>query len=293
MKKIIYIAAVIATLVGCNNENNEMPSAENRAVEFTNGVITRACGTEWASGDEIGVYMFGTGTTTIIENKGNIQYYNSKTESGENAAFKVMNTDETIYYPQGDVKVDFLAYYPYGEKVDVEDYIYEIDVTSANQTTPTEIDLMVSKNLKNKGVSNTAMALEFSHALSQLNFVVMAGTGSPELSGLKISVGGLINEASYDLTSGDIDFGSNQPSDLTVINNSAIIIPQTADLTFTFKTDENPEGFTATKENMIFKASENTTLTFILNRTGVSLEGESTINGWTPATGYDDEIEVN
>lgn len=287
MKKIIFIAAV-ATLVGCNKDNNEIATAENTAVEFTNGVITRASGTEWAAGDKIGIYMFGTGTTTVIESKGNIQYYNSQTEAGTSATFEVEDAAQTIYYPQGDVAVDFLAYYPYGEKVAVDDYVYEVDVNSANQADQTLIDLMVSNNLTGKSLSQTALSLEFAHALSQLNFVVSAGTGTPSLDGLTITVSGLINDADYDLTSQTITLGTTA-SDLEIVNQSAVIIPQTADLTFTFTTTENPTGFETTK-TMAFKSGESTTLTFVLNRTGVSLEGESTISDWEQINGGTTEV---
>lgn len=296
MKKIALAIAAVAILASCNKENNKIPAS--RAVEFTNGVITRASGTEWGTTDEIGIYMFNTGKTTVVESKGNIQYINSKEYEGSSpvltsATFTVVDADETIYYPQGNVAVDFLAYYPYSNsKVSATDFIYEVDVTS--QIKPAEIDLMVSKNLTNKSLSTTAaLGLEFTHALSQVNFIVNSGTGSPELAGLTITVGGLKNVATYDLTTGTIDFGSNMASELTVSGLSAIIIPQTADLTFTFKTTANPTGFKVTKDAMTFNAGENTTLTFNLNRTGVSFEGESTINDWTQASGYEDEIEVN
>ncbi len=297
MKKILYIAAAVATLVSCNKENNEIAATGNVAVEFTNGVITRASGTNWATTDKIGIYMFNTGATTVIEEKGNIQYYNSKAYDPDpdvadytSATFKVVDANEIIYYPQGDVTVDFLAYYPYSDsKVSATDFIYEVDVNTANQADQTLIDLMVSNNLTGKSLSTTAaLSLEFTHALSQLNFVVNPGVGTPDLTGLTITVGGLKNTASYDLTDGTIVLGDT--SDLAVSNLSAIIIPQTADLTFTFTTTDNPTGFTTTKDDMEFNPGESTTLTFKINRTSVSLEGESTINGWTPVDGGSTDV---
>ncbi len=289
MKKVIYIAAVVAALTSCNKENSEIATDENTAVEFTNGVITRASGTEWAAGDKIGIYMFGTGTTTVSQSKGNIEYYNSKDAAGTSATFKVVDADKIIYYPQGDVAVDFLAYYPYNStKVGVSDFIYEIDVNTVNQADQTLIDLMVSNNLTGKSLSQTAMSLEFAHVLSQLNFVVTAGSGTPSLDGLKITVDGLINDADYDLTTQTITLGDTA-TDLEIANQSAVIIPQTADLTFTFATTENATGF-ETSKTMTFNAGESTTLTFVLNRTGVSLEGESTISSWKQVDGGTTEV---
>lgn len=297
MKKIVLAIAAVATLVGCNKDNNEIAATGDVAVEFTNGVITRASGTEWGATDEIGIYMFNTGATTVIENKGNIQYINSKaydvdTPDYTSATFKVVEADDIIYYPQGNVAVDFLAYYPYSDsKVAVGDYIYEVDVTSDYQVDQTAIDLMVSKNLTGKSLSKTAaLELEFTHALSQLNFVVNSGTGTPDLTGLEITVGGLYNSADYTLTTGGISFEDKATSVLTVSDKSAIIIPQTADLTFTFKTDDNQTGFTTTKDAMTFNAGESTTLTFNINRSGVSFEGESTIDGWEQVNGGTTEV---
>ncbi len=289
MKKIIFVAAAIAALVSCNKDNNDI-ATENTAVEFTDGVITRASGTEWAAGDKIGIYMFATGTTTVSESNGNIQYSNSKTVASESATFKVVRASETIYYPQDDAAVDFLAYYPYSStKVGVSDLVYEVDVNTANQADQTLIDLMVSNNLTEQSLSKSALSLKFAHALSQINFVVTAGTGTPSLVGLAITVSDLINNAEYNLTTQKITLGK-LVTDLEIADMSAIIIPQTADLTFQFTTTENPMGFEVTKKGMEFNAGESTTLTFILNRTSVSLEGTSTINGWTPIDGGTTEV---
>lgn len=288
MKKIVFAIAAVATLVGCNKDNSEIATTGQTAVEFTEGVITRASGTTWDAGDKIGVYMFGTGTTTVIEKKGNIQYYNSQTETGDKATFKVVEADEIIYYPQGEVAVDFLAYYPYDSaKVALDDFVYEVDVN--DQSDKPSIDLMTSDNLVGKYLSKSSLAFNFTHALSQLNFVVESGIGSPSLDGLTITVGGLYNKATYDLTDGTI-VRSNM-SDLAIVNNSAIIIPQDkANLTFTFTTTANPTGFTTTKDEMEFNPGESTTLTFKINRTGVSFEDESTIDDWTQIDGGSTDV---
>ncbi len=292
MKKIFLSAAIAAlALSSCNKENTAEISTEPVAVQFTNGVITRASGAEWAQNDKVGIYMFTTATTTPYGENSNVEYYNS-TVAGETATFKVQEVAETIYYPLDGTNVDFVAYYPYSStEVSATDYIYSVDVNSANQANPTEIDLLISNNLTDKAVNTAALEFNFYHALAQLNVVVNSGTGSPSLDGLGITVKGLINSAEYTITSDDIDFGTTEATDLTIINQEAIVIPQTAAISFVVTTTDNTTGFETTASSVTFEQGKITTVTLTLNRTGVNFEGDSTITDWV-GSGNDETFDA-
>lgn len=281
MKKIFLSAAIAAlALSSCNKENTAEISTEPVAVQFTNGVITRASGAEWANGDQIGIYMFTTSTTTPYGDNSNVEYYNSA-EAGSTATFSVVDVAQTIYYPLDGTNVDFVAYYPYSStQVSATDYVYSVDVNSANQANPTEIDLLVSNNLTNKAVNSTALEFNFYHALAQLEVVVNSGVGSPSLDGLGITVKGLINSAEYTITSDYIDFGTTTATDLTIIDQEAIVIPQTAEISFVVTTTDNTAGYETTSSSVKFEQGKITTVTLTLNRTGVNFEGDSTITDW-------------
>lgn len=279
MKKIFLSAAIAAiALFSCNKEKTTEIGAEPVAVQFSNGVITRASGTEWAAGDQIGVFMFETQTTTPYGSNANIAYSNT-TDAGQTATFEVVDPSQTIYYPIDGTHVDFLGYYPFSDsKVDATTCLYQLDVNS--QADLTLLDLLISRNLTDKAVNTAALAFSFSHALSQLSVVVNEGDGSPSLDGLEITVDGLINSASYDLTSDIIDFGSEVSTTLNVLNENAIVIPQVSDVSFTVKTADNPAGFETGAKSVTFEAGKQTTVTLTLNRTSANFEGDSTINDW-------------
>lgn len=281
MKKIFLSAAIAAlALSSCNKETTAEIGTEPVAVQFTNGVITRASGSEWAQNDKVGIYMFTTATTTPYGDNSNVEYYNSAV-AGETATFEVQETAKTIYYPLDGTNVDFVAYYPYSStEVSATDYLYPVDVNSANQAKPTEIDLLISNNLTDKAVNTSALEFNFYHALAQLEIVVNSGVGSPSIDGLGITVKGLINSAEYTITSDDIDFGTTEATDLTILNQEAIVIPQTAEISFVVTTTDNTAGYETTASSVTFEQGKITTVTLTLYRTGVNFEGDSTINDW-------------
>lgn len=276
MKKIFLSAAIAAlALTACNKE--KIVDKDPVEVKFANGVITRASGAEWAADDKVGIYMFTTTTTTPYEDNANVEYTNSV--AGSEATFTVVDQLSTIYYPLDGTNVDFLSYYPYSSsKVGAADYIYEVDVNS--QTDKPAIDLLISNNLTNKAADTEALNFNFYHALAQMNVVVKAGADAPSLDGLEITVKGLINSAEYNITSDDIDFGTTTATDLNVLNQNAIIIPQSAAISFVVKTDDNSEGFETTPATVKFEQGKITKITLALNKTTVSLEGDATINNW-------------
>lgn len=277
MKKIAFAVVVLATFASCSKESSTV-SSERVEVEFTDGVISRASGNEWEAGDRIGVFMFENGTTTVSEQKANIEYYNDKSENDTKASFVVAESSNTIYYPQNDEPVDFLAYYPYdSSKVGLNDFIYEVDVT--DQTDQTAIDLLLANNLVKIYLSKTPLAFSFWHTLSQLTVVVNSGEGSPSLDGLEITARGLINSADYDLVNESIEL-ADQSTDLVILNQNAIVIPQSAEISFAIKTSENQEGFETVANVVNFQEGKRTTVTLTLNRTGVDFESDSTINDW-------------
>ncbi len=295
MKKFFLSTAIAAlALSSCNKENTTEIGSESVAVKFTNGVITRASDSEWAQGDKVGIYMFTTLTTTPYGDNSNIEYINSA-EAGSTATFSVVDVAQTIYYPLDGTNVDFVAYYPYSDsKVGATDHIYEVDVN--DQSDKPAIDLLISNNLTNKSVNTAALEFNFYHALAQLNVVVNSGVGSPSLDGLEIMVKGLINSAEYTITSDNINFGSTEATDLTILDGEAIVIPQTSTISFAVKTTDNQIGFETSSSPVIFEQGKITTVTLTLNRTSVNYEGDSTITDWVESdndTSFNAEQPVN
>ncbi len=297
MKRLLSFALLFSLLIfqSCS-ESSQSPSAEGvepTPVEFSNGVITRASGVNWAKDDRVGIYMLLNGTTTSYEyddvTYANIQYYNELT-SGTAANFAPVNIDEEIYYTMDNEAVDFVAVYPYSDQLTATNFIYPLDMS--DQSEKTELDLMTAY-VTNANTSLDAVELTFSHLLSQLTFVVKAGDGYPSLNGLTISISGLINSGTYDVMNKSLELGDTT-SNLSVLNEYAIILPQTAKVVFHIATTDCPEGFDTDEVSVTFESGKSTEVTLTLNRGDVNFDGDSIINGWidSPDLGFDAEQVV-
>lgn len=272
--------AILMLFVSCSDKTNDGVTTP-MAVEFSDGVISRASGTQWSKGDCVGIYMLSAGTSTPYSYDGstysNIEYSNSA-ESGEGAIFSVVNEADKIYYPIDNSAMDFIAYYPY-DATKMVGQRYAIDLS--DQSAKESIDFMVATKLESVTPSTNPLAFNFKHKLSQMVVVVVSGEGNPSLEGLQITAKGLKNSASYDLLSGDIDFGEVVASDLTVIDQSAFVVPQSADVSFVIKTTDSPLGYeTASSASIDFNSGETTTVTIILNRLEAEFTGVPTITNW-------------
>lgn len=164
-----------AALTSCD-KNEEAAVLDNGQVRFTASISkeavakpqSRAAGTQWAAGDDIGIFMVNHGTNAIAEGSDNRQY---TTLAGNGIFTPVL--DNEIFYPMNlATTVDFIAYYPYQEGSKLGS-TFPVKVsgtqTAASQA---EIDMMWAK-ADNGGngytkENKTGVALNFSHRLSKL-----------------------------------------------------------------------------------------------------------------------------
>lgn len=67
VKQNLFPALLVAlALTACNTEEETMQGADGRiALQVTSGIQTRAYDNQWETGDRIGIYAFGKGTTTV------------------------------------------------------------------------------------------------------------------------------------------------------------------------------------------------------------------------------------
>lgn len=193
LKKTILLMTTLAAaalITSCTNDNDET-TANDGAVRFTAGIgreavatpQTRAAGTTWAAGDEIGIFMVNHASMSIAEAVRNKQYV---TDKGDGAFTPAVGHE--IYYPMdNNHAVDFIAYYPYWHGADfMNPFILEI-ATTQTDATQAATDLMWAK-ADNSGSGytkgrNTTVALTFGHCLAKLtmNCKVDASVGAPEV----------------------------------------------------------------------------------------------------------------
>lgn len=183
-----------------------MPNSSSPvAVQFTStldGSVksqTKASGTNWSSGDQIGIFMKQSNQAlssgSIVDGADNINY----TTTG-NSQFTAVNSNETIFYPTDNSPVDFIAYYPY--TTTLSGFVYKIDVT--DQSNQESIDLLYSDNSKGQTQNNIASELSFTHQLARITFTINKGEGINDLSSLNIVFGGLATKAEFNLVDGTL-----------------------------------------------------------------------------------------
>jgi hypothetical protein len=195
-----------ATLTGCiadtDFHNHHTENEESLPVKFsTSKIATRAYDNLWEANDQIGVYMVSTGvsswstTTPLKENMLYSHTLEESTTTTEYTAFSGVDKQNTIMWPTGGEKVDFVAYYPYREEI--TNFIYPIDLSDQ---TSRAIDLMYADNVKN--VNSGSPALLFKHCLAKLIFHVTDLDGVP-LEDMKALIEGVPSSADFDLSKGE------------------------------------------------------------------------------------------
>lgn len=294
MKKIILAFATIATIASCSKENVETTDVWNGELRISSGITTRASGTSWDDGDEIGVFMSLTGSTTEVGTH-NTPYSTTLSAASTTASFSVLSTIDAqfdpLYYPQSG-QVDIVAHYPYDEDASLS--IYPINVE--NQTSAKDIDFMSAK-MVNVVKSSTELNLEFYHLLSQLNITLTPATDGGltegQLASATVTVSGTQVEAEAELSadydnvndkyiptakftiSGDATYLSLEASSSKA---SFILVPQTTDVTITI-TVSGVGVFTVEVDDMALESGNEYNYTISVSKTAAKIEG-ATIVGW-------------
>lgn len=289
MNKYIYLAAAAFMLAACNND--EMPATADTDVALKvnaaiGSVSTRATGTKWTNGDQIGI----TTTSDTRTKYSNVPY------ECNGAAFNAVS--EIIYF-QDAQEVTFSAYYPYDE----DGGIIENTISAADQAAGSQpqIDYLFAAGAtasKADPTVNFTGDQAFSHRMSQITLTFINGD-DVTLDGklTDYTLGGLMMEGSFDTATGEAKATGTQAADLTIdLSNvttaegkytaaSLILFPQaaaTASLSLTV------EGVTYTATLTIpggeLQAGDNYLFPVTVNKTGLRV-GTAEIKDWTDVPG--------
>lgn len=278
----LLLAAALPALVltACNTDDFDTDNTGGGLipVSFNVGVTattrTTDGGDKWEKNDAVGIFMVpnnGTLPDDILPDADNLRYTVTDAATGELAG-------PTIYYPQSGGNVDFIAYYPHGEKgMDngniTSDYKYKISV--ARQNDPAAIDVMYAK-AENRARSKDAVALTFSHVLSKVTFNVKPGLGYGGLTGDKITaavIEGMPQIATLDLTDGSLTPGvsaeitarkESTPAAGYAASFTALIIPQFRSAGCKVKFTADGQKFTCRLPEEEFRAGEHYTYQMII-----------------------------
>lgn len=197
-KNLWWIAMLQVVLVACGGDSKQVTEHEGQTVLFSSaieGSYMRAAGGSWYAGDVIGVYMKRSGeplrTSSVV---GDNVPYDTGNGTGD---FRPQAAPLTFSEDNG--RVDFIAYYPYRERLD--GFVYPVDVT--RQEIPAAIDLLYADGLKGIAPRSNALHLSFSHQLARLVLHFKSVDGS-STSGIKATLVGVKTRADFRLTDGTL-----------------------------------------------------------------------------------------
>lgn len=225
MKSLLGIVLSLSILQSCQNDETNIIQNEvnNKGITFSSIIDdaqnSRAYDTSWEANDVIGVFMLANSDKNVLDT--NIPYVTSKGDG------YFVSQNSPIYYPEGKITVDFIAYYPYSKAIS-DHTNYPIDLS--NQTAQSAIDLMTAVNLTNRELGPTQGNLQFKHLLAKLVLNLKSTSGS-SLKGIKASISGLKVKGTADLSDGSITPSGEVTTFSLFINEEAtqaeaILLPQ-------------------------------------------------------------------
>lgn len=228
-KFLICFAFITAMFSSCGDNNDAGLNSKPGEITFVSGLNKYATrlsqnGNQWTSGDQIGIYMVTSGTTTVLDYS-NVPY--EAESSAQTTAFKAGGA--SIYYPTNGAAVDFMAYYPYSSAI--TDMTYPVSLADQSVSLAANDLLYATANNSGNGFTEGSISFGFTHQLSKitLNLVDESGNAiTPDTDGIVIK--GMNTTAGFDLKTGTLSNAAHTAS-ITPYNNSnsfeAILLPFT------------------------------------------------------------------
>lgn len=267
--RFIFFGTLIALLaVSCtNDELYPGGDGDKVAVRISAGVgglqdpgsgevqgSTRATNDSWNDGDVIGVTMVTPQAFDIINPYRNFGY----TTTGD-GQFAPNDAGKIIYFPTDDKEVTFRAYYPY--KKDLASNVM-IPVSTKDQSSLPEIDLMTAEHLSGTSTANPNVKLHFYHRLAKVVVNLTTDEKNEQiLDDVQLVIKGLKTEASYDLLNEALIVDNNRSDENVAIPvqnaiGEGIILPRLPGegVEFEVTTADGGKYTAALSSNFEFKA---------------------------------------
>ena len=270
MKRYILLAATALTLAACTND--EMTTATDGKVALKvnasiGTVDTRAVGTQWTTGDQIGLST-EEGTGTYYKNVCYEWDGSSFTTSPNNAIF--FETSETV---------TFHAYYPYKGSADYTG----VSTAADNQTTANQpkIDFLYASGAtasKDKPTVNFTGDHAFTHRMSQITLTFIEGDGMDLDGSWSYTLGGLKLQGTFFPQTGNAT--ADDVTAARYIAPSLILFPQEV-TSIPITVTVGGQDYTATlsvKDGKL-QSGNNYTWKITVSKTDISV-GKAEIKNW-------------
>ncbi len=313
MRTIIATSSLVLGLASCGNNGDFAPETgpSGSEVHFSatiDGVATRAYDRTWEANDQIGI----SGTNYDVTYT-NVPYITA----GGDGTFTAVG--DVIYYQTYAGAEYFTAYYPWN---DLQSGATTISADTRKQANQKAFDFLWASGSGDKTSPNVAFT--FVHKMAKVVLTIKPGAGVSydEVKAAMASLGGYMDEGTFDVTTGEtattgkaatlntfagnLDKYKDQDAPYTTddkagtVSYTLIVFPQTfteplsfmaeilgkqyfmADLDFT-NANKEADGEEAKNE---WKAGRQYNLGIVLNKTSITVEG-CTIAAWQETNGGD------
>ncbi len=297
MKKILYLAAVVAMLASCTESKtlNVSTQAEETPLRLSSAEVkTRVVDGEWVEKDAISVMMTHTGNFLSV-GKPNAEYLAE--DAGVKSSFNpASDEDELCYPPSG--SVDIKAYYPYAEGATAQ-YGYPFDLREQAQDGSHSVDILYAIET-NVAKSTEAVELTFNHVFSKLSITLTPGAGVTvaEITDAQITINFSREQpVTGNYTHTVVPTVSSQSVEMyclpTSANHSVLLCPtsvgESADFSLLITTAQG-KRYSVAVSDVVLTAGENLIYTVTLNEQEALLSG-SIITDWDKVEGTITSVE--
>ena len=199
---------------------------------------TKATNATFHKGDNIGLFALlnsaDMGAKTYIDNL--------RLECGDNS---ILIPEKAVFYPEGDLPLDFISYYPYQPGVNLQKTTsipVSVETDQSDSLKHSQSNFLIAKKSKVES-STQAVELEYKHKLTKIKIVLTPGKDENIKDMLKanprIVANGVKTKADYNFKDGTfsnldgtadiVAFGKWVIEEGTLIGKDIIIIPQELD----------------------------------------------------------------
>lgn len=191
-----FLTAVL--LAGCNEKWNDAPEQAGQEIRLGAEFMTKVSSSAFDEADRIGVFVteYDGDFATELAVSGNYVDNGLFTYTGN-----ALVGEKSIYYPVIN-NVDIYGYHPYRETVEsVVALPFTVNADQQEAAAFKASDFVWAKRA-NVAANNSVVNLSFSHRMSKVEVEVEAGEGILDLTGMAVTVRGVVCSGTVDLRTG-------------------------------------------------------------------------------------------
>lgn len=238
MKNSIYMTMVAALLIGgCTKSDDEIFSSNEMRFTAQYPSTTRATGSEFETGDAIGVFVtqYNGESVVPLQISGNYANNSKSIFDGTN-----WSNSPAIYWDgdKPEAKYDIFGYYPFDKPASVDEYLFTVALDQSTEATAEALSGYEASDFlwaKAEAVSQVStVPLIFNHRLSKIVVNLIKGedyTGDVPTDAV-VRIHSTVPTANIDLASGMVTKNSYAPAESITTKKvsdgvyTAIIVPQ-------------------------------------------------------------------